>query len=211
MGLGQSPDATPTPNSSLYWPLTHTSTRHKGELHLIYVHHLVDGGIKHPFQQLYDWSTGIIPLLKTASASFLMSLTPSSPTAFSILAMPGGPAALPHFILLSALPIWIADTGRMADSWGNLRELIAWPFELNIGEPSILLYPDLHALFISECKPSASLSTQFSPITSCFVRSICLAIWKTTAPSGDTVANSSCSASDFVSQVVCFAMCLVSF
>ena len=32
-----------------------TYTRHKGELHLIDVQHLVDGGIEHPFPQLHDY------------------------------------------------------------------------------------------------------------------------------------------------------------
>ena len=32
-----------------------TSTRHKGELHLIDVQHLVDDGIEHPFLQLHDY------------------------------------------------------------------------------------------------------------------------------------------------------------
>ena len=116
-----------------------TSTRHIGELHLIDVQHLVDGGIEHPFLQLHDYlwawdhdsyhgqglhtcpyrvqdepllsSTGIIPLLKTASASFPTSSTLSSSGDFSISAMlPEGPAALLCFILLSALGIWVADT-----------------------------------------------------------------------------------------------------
>ena len=116
-----------------------TSTRHKGELHLIDVQHLVDGGIEHPFPQLHDYlwawdmivtmvkgftlalievqdeallpSTGIIPLLKTASASFPTSSTLYSSAGFSISAMiPEGPTALLRFTLLSALRICVANT-----------------------------------------------------------------------------------------------------
>ena len=115
-------------------------------MHLINVHHLADGGIKHPLQQLHDlicqletivvtmikgfslplyrFSThfiGIIPLQKTDATSFLTSSTPSSPAAFIILAMmPDGPIALPHCILLRDLWIWVADTGRRWVSGSSL-------------------------------------------------------------------------------------------
>ena len=71
------------------------------------------------------------------STSFLTSSTLPSPAAFSILAMmPEGPASLPYFILLSALQIWVADTlGGPAVG----RELITWPFKLNIEESSSVL------------------------------------------------------------------------
>ena len=37
-------------------------------------------------------------------------------------------------------------------SWRDLRELIFWPHKLNIEQPSIVLNPCLHLVFVSECK-----------------------------------------------------------
>ena len=55
-------------------------------------------------------SAGITSQLKTTSVNCLVRSTPSSPAAFSISAMmPDRPAALLHFILLSALQIRLID------------------------------------------------------------------------------------------------------
>ena len=57
------------------------------------------------------------------AAKIASSLTTSSPAAFSIWAMMAdGPAALLHFISLSALQIWVGrrHKGRRAGSWSSL-------------------------------------------------------------------------------------------
>ena len=164
--------------------VVHTSARHKAELHLIDVHHLANVEVEYPFQQLHDLicefetmiiatvkgftfplltfitklflqSYGITLQLKTASASCLVSSTPSSPAAFSISAtMPDGPAALLHFIFLSALWIWLMGILGGGQQLGDLKELIAWPMatQINIEQPSIVLNPCIHLVFVSERK-----------------------------------------------------------
>ena len=102
--------------------------------------------------------------------------------------MPEGPAALLHFILLTALQIWVADTlgGGLAvggGGWGwVLRELIAWPFKHNVEEPSIVLCPYLHLVIIIERKFTSIIAYTVLANNFLFVWSICLAIWKTFLP-----------------------------
>ena len=43
-------------------------------------------------------------------------------------------------------------TGRGASSWRDIRELIAWLFKFDIEQPSIVLQPCLHLVFVSELK-----------------------------------------------------------
>ena len=50
-----------------------------------------------------------------------------------------------------------ADQGRGyvwrgASSWRDLRELVAWPLKFNIEQPSIVLNPCSHLVFVGECK-----------------------------------------------------------
>ena len=120
--------------------------------------------------------------------------------------MPEGTAALPHFILLSALWIWVADTLGGDRQFGG-RQFVGWEGGGGCWGSSLLghsnstlrgLAESSSQFFILSSSVSASspasLHKQFLPITSWFVWSICLAIRKTPSPSGDTVANSSFSA-----------------
>ena len=52
-----------------------------------------------------------------------------------------GPAAFPHFILLSALQIRVVDTLWPNNSWTDLSELITWPLKLDIEQPCIVFNP----------------------------------------------------------------------
>ena len=92
--------------------------------------------------------------------------------------MPEGPAAMPHFILLTALQIWVADTLAVV----GLRELIAWPFKLNVVEPSMVLCPCLHLVIIIEHKFTSIVAYTVLANNILFVWCICLAIWKTSFP-----------------------------
>ena len=90
-------------------------------------------------------SDGITPQLKTASASFATS-PPSSPAAFSIYLrcqMGQQPCCITF--------VWmLCESGMRTRCWGDLRELVAWPLKFNIEQPSIVLNPCLHLLFVSE-------------------------------------------------------------
>ena len=114
-----------------------------------------------------------------ASVRCCAGSTPTFPVAFSISAtLPYGPAALLHFILLSALRIRVRDRlGGGASSWRDLRELIVWPLTFHIE----VLNQCLHLVFISERKlicSLASLLTQFLSTMSQILQSTCLVIRK---------------------------------
>ena len=50
------------------------STRHKGKLHLVNVHHLADGGILYPFQQLHDLICEFETIVVTVVKGFTIAL-----------------------------------------------------------------------------------------------------------------------------------------
>ena len=77
--------------------------------------------------KLSSQSSGMSPELKTASASCLMSSTPSSLAAFNISAMtPDGPEAFPHFILPRALLMSEAGTFWRGPAVGGTSGSLVW-------------------------------------------------------------------------------------
>ena len=99
--------------------------------------------------------------------------------------------------------------GRVSSSW-ELRELVAWLLKFNIEQPSIVLNPCLHVVFFSERKLTSIIA--YTVLTNnvliCGVPLFCNT--ETVSSFGETVMNSSFSASDFASQTVCFARRLAS-
>ena len=55
---------------------------------------------------------------------------------------------------LSASRLWcqMDQQPRCSSSWRDLRELIAWPHKLNFEQPSIVLNPCFHLVFVNEHK-----------------------------------------------------------
>ena len=111
---------------------------------------------------------------------------------FSISAtMADGPAALLHFILLSALWLWVM--GPLGGGRGAAVGGTSWSSLLGHTNSTLssLAQCSTHAIILSSsvsASSPASLCTQFSQTMSWFLPSICVAIWKTLSPSEDTVA-----------------------
>ena len=118
-----------------------------------------------------------------------------------------GPAALQHFILLSASRIRVMDT--LGGAWRSLGEFITWSFKLDIEQSSIMFKP---------CLRQWAQAHQHHCMHNCHQRHHGLCgpsvrrYEKDRWPSSfaDTVANSFFWASEFASQTACFAARLAS-